>query len=100
MTGIALMGAGRMAKVHAASIIEAGARVATIYDPVAAAAEALAAGTGAKTCATAAEAMANSSTAAIMIAVVRPRPNRGRTNSPVGRRSALRSPERSSGSPL
>ncbi|HXV28701.1 MAG TPA: Gfo/Idh/MocA family oxidoreductase, partial [Sinorhizobium sp.] len=68
MTGIALMGAGRMAKVHAASIIEAGARVATIYDPVAAAAEALAAGTGAKVCSSAAEAMADSSADAIMIA--------------------------------
>jgi myo-inositol 2-dehydrogenase/D-chiro-inositol 1-dehydrogenase len=68
MTGIALMGAGRMAKVHTASIIDAGARVATIYDPVAAAAEALAAQTGGRVCASAAEAMADASADAIMIA--------------------------------
>ncbi|MFV0360203.1 Gfo/Idh/MocA family oxidoreductase [Tropicimonas sp.] len=53
------MGAGRMAKVHAASIVNAGARVATIFDPVSAAAEALAEDTGAKVCATAAEAIAD-----------------------------------------
>lgn len=68
MTGIALMGAGRMARVHAASIAEAGAHVATIYDPVDAAARALAATAGARVCASAAEAMGDSAADAIMIA--------------------------------
>lgn len=68
MTGIALIGAGRMAKVHAASIIEAGARVETIFDPVTAAAAALAVWTGARVCASAAEAMADDAADAVMIA--------------------------------
>lgn len=68
MTGIAIMGAGRMAKVHAASIVAADARIAAIYDPVTAAAEALAAATGARVAATPAEAMADPAVDAIMIA--------------------------------
>ncbi|MCQ0987127.1 inositol 2-dehydrogenase [Jiella marina] len=68
MTAIALMGAGRMARVHAAAIAAAGARVATIYDPVAQAAEALAETTGARIAASAAEAMADPQVEAIMIA--------------------------------
>ena len=68
MTGIAIMGAGRMAKVHAASITEAGAHVAAIYDPVAAAARALAETTGGKVAASPAEAMNDASVDAIMIA--------------------------------
>ena len=68
MTGIAIMGAGRMARVHAASIRDAGAQVATIYDPVAAAAEALAAETGGRVAASAAEAMGDAAVDAIMIA--------------------------------
>ena len=68
MTGIALLGAGRMGQVHAAAIIAAGARVATVFDPVRGAAEALAARTGATVATTAAEAMADTSADAIIIA--------------------------------
>lgn len=68
MTGIALIGAGRMAKVHAASIIAARAHVATVYDPLSEAAGELAAATGARAAETAAEAMADPSVDAIMIA--------------------------------
>ena len=68
MKGIALLGAGRMAQVHAAAIAAAGARVAAIYDPVASVAEALAARTGAKTAKTAIEAMQAADVDAIVIA--------------------------------
>ncbi|MFC3704708.1 inositol 2-dehydrogenase [Devosia honganensis] len=68
MTGIALVGAGRMARVHAASIAAAGAQVATIYDPIEEAACSLARNTGARVAATAAEAMADPAADAIMIA--------------------------------
>ncbi|CAI3960411.1 Gfo/Idh/MocA family protein [Commensalibacter communis] len=68
MTGIALIGAGRMAKVHVASIIAAGAKIATIYDPVAEASKLLAAQTDAKVCYSAAEAMNDPSAEAIIIA--------------------------------
>ncbi|MEF9602526.1 inositol 2-dehydrogenase [Paracoccus sp. PXZ] len=68
MTGIAIMGAGRMARVHAASIIGADAHIATIYDPVLEAAEALAASTGARAAPSAVEAMADPAVDAIMIA--------------------------------
>ncbi|MDI2091836.1 inositol 2-dehydrogenase [Commensalibacter oyaizuii] len=68
MTAIALIGAGRMAKVHVASILAAGAHIATIYDPVAQAAQDLAAQTRAKSCSTAKEAMDDPSVDAIVIA--------------------------------
>ena len=68
MTGIALLGAGRMGQVHAAAIVNAGARVAAVFDPVRAAAEALASRTGARVAATAAEAMADTSVDAIIVA--------------------------------
>ncbi|MFT3847665.1 MAG: inositol 2-dehydrogenase [Propionivibrio sp.] len=68
MKGIALLGAGRMAQVHAAAIGAAGARVAAIFDPVASAAEALAARTGAKAARTAADAMQAADADAIVIA--------------------------------
>ena len=68
MTGVALLGAGRMSQVHAAATVNAGARVAVIFDPVRAAAEALATRTGAKVAATAADAMGDSSVDAIIIA--------------------------------
>lgn len=68
MTGIAILGAGRMAKVHAASIAEAGAHIRTIYDPVEEAAKALAAQTGAKATSSPVEAMAHADVDAIMIA--------------------------------
>ncbi|CAI3959706.1 unnamed protein product [Commensalibacter communis] len=50
MAGIALIGAGRMAKVHVASILAAGAKIATIFDPVAEASKSLATQTNAKVC--------------------------------------------------
>ena len=68
MKGIALLGAGRMAQVHAAAINAAGARVAAIYDPVASAVEALAVRTGAQTAKTAAVAMRVADVDAIVIA--------------------------------
>jgi len=68
MSKIALLGAGRMAKVHAASIIEAGASVAVVYDTVTEAANALAASTGAKVAASAQEAINDPSVDAVMIA--------------------------------
>ena len=45
MTGMALLGAGRMGQVHAAAIAAAGTRLAAVYDPASRAAEALAART-------------------------------------------------------
>jgi len=68
MSNIALLGAGRMAKVHAASIIEAGAKVAVVYDTVTEAANALAASTGARVADSAQEAINDSSVDAVMIA--------------------------------
>jgi myo-inositol 2-dehydrogenase/D-chiro-inositol 1-dehydrogenase len=68
MTGIALLGAGRMGQVHAAAIVAAGTRLAVIYDPVTRAAEALAARTGAKVAPTAAAAMADAAADAVVIA--------------------------------
>lgn len=68
MIGIAIMGAGRMARVHAASIVDAGATVAAIYDPVDAAALALATETGAKVATSPAKAMNDPDVDAIMIA--------------------------------
>lgn len=68
MTGIALMGAGRMAKVHAQSIIAAGATINAIYDPVPEAATALASATGAKVFTTPEAAIADAGTHAVMIA--------------------------------
>ena len=68
MTGIALLGAGRMGQVHAAAIVEAGARLTVVYDPVKGAAEALAARTGAKVAPAAFDAMGDAATDAIVIA--------------------------------
>ena len=47
MIGIALMGAGRMARVHAKAIGAAGGRLVTVYDVVEQAAKSLAADAGA-----------------------------------------------------
>jgi myo-inositol 2-dehydrogenase/D-chiro-inositol 1-dehydrogenase len=47
MIGSALLGAGRMARVHARAIAAAGARLVTVFDVVDAAAASLAAETGA-----------------------------------------------------
>src|SRR5574337_37385 len=68
MTRIALLGAGRMGQVHAAAIAEAGAELALIYDPAAAAAETLAARTGARVAASGAAAMGDAAVDAIVIA--------------------------------
>lgn len=68
MTGIALIGAGRMAKVHAASIIAAGATLTAIYDPVEPAAKALALQYNAKVYNSARDAMKATDVDAIMIA--------------------------------
>jgi myo-inositol 2-dehydrogenase/D-chiro-inositol 1-dehydrogenase len=68
MTGIALLGAGRMGQVHASAITAAGARVATIFDTAREAGEALAARTGARLAQTAADAMADASVDAVVIA--------------------------------
>ena len=68
VTGIALLGAGRMGQVHAAAIVAAGARLAAVYDPVNTSAEALAARTGAKVCPTAVAAMSEADVDAIVIA--------------------------------
>lgn len=68
MTGIALLGAGRMGQVHAAAIAAAGARLATIYDPIQQAAETLASRTGAATAPTAAAAINHSDVDAVVIA--------------------------------
>lgn len=68
MTGIALLGAGRMGQVHAAAINAAGAKIVTIYDPIAQSAEALSARTGATVARTAADAMMADGVDAIVIA--------------------------------
>jgi len=65
---IALLGAGRMAQVHAASIIEAGATVAVVYDTVDEAAKNLAARTGARVASSAQEAIHDAAVDAVMIA--------------------------------
>jgi len=57
-----------MGQVHAAAIVEAGATLAVVYDPVAAAADKLAARTGARVAASAAEAMTKAAADAIVIA--------------------------------
>lgn len=68
MSGIALLGAGRMAQVHAAAIAAAGARIVTVYDPVREAAEALAARTNAITAPTSKAAMSHAGVDAVVIA--------------------------------
>jgi len=68
MIGIALMGAGRMARVHASAIHAAGAKLVTVYDVVVPAAEALAAETGASVARSAQEAFDRPEVAAILVA--------------------------------
>ncbi len=58
MTAVALIGAGRMGRVHAGAIAAAGARLTQVHDPIAEAAEALAADAGAQVAPTAEAAMA------------------------------------------
>lgn len=68
MSGIALLGAGRMAQVHAAAITAAGAQIVTIYDPVSEAAEALAARTKATAAATVTASITHTDVDAVVIA--------------------------------
>lgn len=68
MIGIALMGAGRMARVHAKAISAAGAKLVTVYDVVTSAAEALAAETGASVARSAQEAFEQPDVAAVLVA--------------------------------
>ena len=59
MIGLALLGAGRMAKVHAEAISAAGARLVTVFDVAEAAANSLAAKAGASVARTAEEALSH-----------------------------------------
>lgn len=68
MTGIALLGAGRMGQVHAAAIAAAGARHMTVYDPATELADRLASRTGAAVAPTAAAAIAHAGVNAVVIA--------------------------------
>jgi myo-inositol 2-dehydrogenase/D-chiro-inositol 1-dehydrogenase len=68
MIGIALMGAGRMARVHASAIHAAGAKLVTVYDVAAPAAVALAAETGASVARSAQDAFDRPEVAAVMVA--------------------------------
>ncbi len=68
MIGIALLGAGRMGRVHAQAVRNAGARVVSIFDPVTDAAKALAHDVGATAVGSAEAAMEHDDASAILIA--------------------------------
>ncbi|MGH7105799.1 MAG: inositol 2-dehydrogenase [Acetobacteraceae bacterium] len=68
MTGLALLGAGRMGEVHAAAIAAAGARLIAIYDPDLGVAASLAARSGAAVAPTAAAAIGHQGVEAVVIA--------------------------------
>jgi myo-inositol 2-dehydrogenase / D-chiro-inositol 1-dehydrogenase len=68
MIGLALLGAGRMAKVHAEAISAAGARLITVFDVAREAALSLAAKAGATVARTAEEALHHPEVAAVLIA--------------------------------
>ena len=68
MIGIALMGAGRMARVHAKAIRGAGGRLVTIYDVVESAAESLASETSALAARSAEEALNHPGVNAVLVA--------------------------------
>jgi myo-inositol 2-dehydrogenase / D-chiro-inositol 1-dehydrogenase len=68
MIGLALLGAGRMAKVHAEAISAAGARLVTVFDVVEAAATSLAAKAGATVARTAEEALSHPEVTAVLVA--------------------------------
>jgi len=68
MTGLALLGAGRIGKLHARAAREAGGRLLAIYDVAGAAAEALAGETGAVQAATAEAAVAHEGVEGAIIA--------------------------------
>ena len=67
MIGIALMGAGRMARVHAKAIAAAGGKLITVYDVVESAAKSLAADTGASVAPSPEEALNRSDVAAVLV---------------------------------
>ena len=68
MIGLALLGAGRMAKVHAEAISAAGARLVTVFDVAEAAATSLASKAGASVARTAEEALSHPEVAAVLVA--------------------------------
>src|SRR5260221_3405122 len=68
MIGIALMGAGRMARVHAKAIGAAGGRLVTVFDVAEAAATSLAGDTGASVSRSAEEALHHPDVAAVLVA--------------------------------
>jgi myo-inositol 2-dehydrogenase / D-chiro-inositol 1-dehydrogenase len=68
MIGIALLGAGRIARVHASAIRAVGARLVTVFDIVPTAAAALASEVGASAAATAGEALSHPDVAAVLVA--------------------------------
>jgi myo-inositol 2-dehydrogenase / D-chiro-inositol 1-dehydrogenase len=68
MIGLALLGAGRMAKVHAEAISAAGARLVTVFDVAEAAANSLASKAGAGVARTAEEALSHPEVQAVLIA--------------------------------
>ena len=67
MIGLALLGAGRMAKVHAEAISAAGARLVTVFDVAEAAAHSLASTAGAGVARTAEEALSHPEAEAVLI---------------------------------
>ena len=67
MIGIALMGAGRMARTHAGAISAAGGRLVTVYDVVESAAKSLAADAGASVAHSAEEAFNRPDVAAVLV---------------------------------
>ena len=68
MIGLALLGAGRMANVHAEAISAAGARLVTVFDVSEAAAVSLAAKARASVARTAEEAFSHPEVAAVLVA--------------------------------
>ena len=67
MIGIALLGAGRMARVHAKAIQAAGARLVTVFDVVEPAAASLASAAGAAVARTAEEALGHPEVDAVLV---------------------------------
>jgi len=65
--GIALLGAGRMARVHAKAIGAAGGRLVTVYDIVEQAAKSLAADTGASAARSVEEALHHPEVDAVLV---------------------------------
>jgi myo-inositol 2-dehydrogenase / D-chiro-inositol 1-dehydrogenase len=67
MIGIALMGAGRMARVHAKAIRAAGGRLVTVYDLIESAAKSLAADAGASVASSVEEALHHPDVDAVLV---------------------------------